>query len=52
MENLTDAAREAMREYYREWRRNNKDKVHQYNENYWRRRAEKMQKGEDGGKNV
>lgn len=36
---LDKAAAEARREYFREWRRKNSDKVKQYNENYWRKRA-------------
>ncbi len=44
MNNLTDKeiqelAREKQREYQREWRRNNPDKVREYNQSYWRRRA-------------
>jgi len=44
MNNLTDKeiqklARQKQREYLREWRRNNPDKVRKYNKSYWRRRA-------------
>ena len=44
MNNLTDEqleelAREKQREYLREWRKKNPDKVKEYNERYWRRRA-------------
>lgn len=28
------------REYFRQWRKNNPDKIKKYNENYWRKRAE------------
>lgn len=45
-------AAEARKDYLKAWRKRNKDKVRQYNENYWQRRAEKMQKGEDGEKNA
>lgn len=38
---LEAAAREEKREYFRQWRRNNPDKVRKHNENYWRKRAEK-----------
>ena len=38
-EQLEELARELQREYLREWRRNNPDKVKEYNERYWRRRA-------------
>jgi len=36
---LEELAREKQREYLREWRRNNPDKVREYNKSYWRRRA-------------
>ena len=36
---LDKSAAEARREYFREWRRKNSDKVKQYNQNYWRKRA-------------
>ena len=44
MNNLTDKeiqelAREKQREYLREWRKKNPDKVKEYNQRYWRRRA-------------
>ena len=35
-------AAEARRAYYRAWRAANKDKVKQYNEAYWQRKAEQM----------
>ena len=38
---LDRAAAEARREYFREWRRKNSDKIKQYNDDYWRRQAEK-----------
>lgn len=41
---LTDeqkkAALEARRKYHRQWRRENKDKVRQYNDSYWFRKAQ------------
>lgn len=30
----------ARRDYYRRWRKENRDKVRQYNANYWQRKAE------------
>lgn len=30
------------KEYYREWRKNNKDKIKKYNEKFWKKQAEKM----------
>lgn len=38
---LEVAAQEEKREYFRQWRKNNPDKVKKHNENYWRKRAEK-----------
>lgn len=35
-------ARDLQREYIREWRRKNKEKVRSYNTNYWLRKAETM----------
>ena len=34
-----EQAREIQRQYLREWRRKNKDKVRKYNEAYWKRKA-------------
>ena len=34
-----DSAKLAKAEYYRRWREKNRDKVRQYNENYWKRKA-------------
>lgn len=36
-----DPAKKAKADYYREWRRKNRDKVRKYNENYWQRKAAK-----------
>jgi hypothetical protein len=43
---LEAAAREEKREYFRQWRRNNPDKVRKHNENYWLKRAEKRLEAE------
>ena len=40
---MTDAGKQAYNEYMRQWRANNKDKVKQYNKNYWTKRALKQQ---------
>ena len=37
---IKDLAREKQREYMREWRKKNKDKVRQYNADYWLRKAQ------------
>lgn len=34
-----EAGRQARNAYAREWRRNNRDKVRQYNQDYWARKA-------------
>ena len=36
---FTAAAREARRDYLMQWRKNNPDKVREYNRRYWERRA-------------
>lgn len=37
---LNATAAEVRKEYFREWRKKNKDKVKQHNQNYWLRKAE------------
>ncbi len=37
---MNEAAREARRAYKRKWQRENPDKVKQYQENYWNRKAQ------------
>ena len=36
----------AQRAYYKEWRAKNKDKVKQYNNNYWSKKAQKNRAAE------
>ena len=36
---MNEEAKKAAREYMRKWRRENKDKVKQYNERYWAKKA-------------
>lgn len=36
---MTEAAKQARRAYKREWARKNPDRVKQYNENYWNKKA-------------
>ena len=48
---MSEAALEARREYYRTWRRNNKEKCAEYQRNRWERKAAqiaKMQEKRDG----
>ena len=40
------AVKEEKREYFRQWRKNNPDKVKQYYENYWCKRARKRLESE------
>ena len=44
------SASEARSAYLKEWRAKNKDRVKQYNERYWQRKAEKMQSQIEGSK--
>lgn len=37
---MDEKAKEARRAYFRAWRRANRDKVKEYEANYWRRKAE------------
>lgn len=39
MTNLDAAAIQARREYQRQWRRNNPDKVREHNRRYWEKKA-------------
>jgi len=47
---LTDDARRERNEYMRRWRRDNPDKVRQYQEAYWSRKsASERKKSEESG---
>lgn len=39
IEDFTDAAKEAKRAYFREWRKKNPDKVKEQNRRYWEKKA-------------
>lgn len=39
---IDKAVKEARRKYFRNWRKNNADRVKKYNEDYWLRKAEKL----------
>lgn len=41
-EQLEERARQAQREYFRNWRRKNPDKVRASNARYWAKRAARM----------
>ncbi len=45
-EKNSNAAKMAQREYARQWRRKNPDKVRAANQRYWERRAAKLQASE------
>ena len=40
---LSEEARKARNEYYREWRKKNPEKVKQAQEKYWKKKAKEMQ---------
>lgn len=42
-ENMTPEQKERKKEYHRRWREQNRDKVRKHQEDYWLRKAEKMQ---------
>lgn len=44
---MATSAEEARREYYKNWRAKNRDRVRQYNKNFWQRCAEKQQAEEN-----
>lgn len=43
MEELKEKAKQLQREYHREWRAKNKDRVKAINERYWQKKAQKEQ---------
>ena len=44
---MNEAAKEARRAYKRKWQRENRDKVKQYQENYWNRKAQEAAANSD-----
>lgn len=48
---MDEKAKEARRAYSNAWRAANKDKVREYNQRYWKRKAEQMQKKPYGDRN-
>lgn len=50
---MTDQAREARREYMKQWRANNQERTREYNRRYWAKKAEEAaserKKSEDSG---
>lgn len=49
--NLDSAAAEARREYFRQWRRNNPEKIKQHQANYWKKKAREMGGGNGANAN-
>ena len=49
---LDSKAAEKRRAYLQEWRRKNPDKVREYNETYWQRKAEQKKEGKDDAENA
>lgn len=45
---MVKSAREAQRQYQREWRRANPQKVREYNERYWEKKAAESGRVNDG----
>lgn len=45
---MNDRAKEKRKEYYRKWRKNNKEKIKKYNSNYWERKAIKENRDNKG----
>ena len=43
MKDNKSVAAELRRKYHREWRKKNKDKVAEYNRNYWMKKAEELE---------
>lgn len=44
---MDETAKKARRAYANAWRAANKDKVREYNQRYWKRKAEQMQQNAD-----
>ncbi|GEN35952.1 hypothetical protein [Aneurinibacillus danicus] len=44
---MNDLAKQAKREYYKEWRQKNKEKIRQYNQRFWEKKAKEMKKVEN-----
>ena len=51
MVEMSNAAREAQREYRRAWYKNNRDKQREYNARYWERKAAQQEQTEHQEKN-
>lgn len=45
---MTKEARDAARQYMREWRKKNKSKIETYNAKYWEKKAKEAEVKKDG----
>lgn len=50
MSNLDEAAVQARREYQRQWRRNNPDKIRATNRRYWEKKAREYRQSLKAGR--
>lgn len=46
---MTEIAKEARREYMRQWRQNNRARVAEYNARFYEKQAQKRMKAEENG---
>ncbi len=46
MSSLSDAAKEAKRQYYRDYRAKNKEKIQETNNRFWEKKAKEAQQNE------
>ncbi|MCL2198763.1 MAG: phosphatase [Defluviitaleaceae bacterium] len=46
---MNENALQAKREYQREWRKKNRERVRLHNSRYWQKRAQKQEKERQGG---
>lgn len=49
---MTDEEKQAMREYKKEWRDANRDKIAQYNKKFYQKQLEKRKKAQEAAANV
>ena len=49
MTELDEKAKEARREYYRQYRKRNPQKIKETNARYWQKRAAKMEQSREAG---
>ncbi len=47
-DNIEELVHQEKLKYYKEWRKNNKDKVQQHNQNFWLKKVK--QRGKNNGK--